>query len=110
MRRLKMSLLMLAIGLGGIFNAGAATEVRDPEILRSEVIELLKGLDFVLNEETSVDLIFTINPDNEVVVLAVDTEDDHLKYTIIHKLNYKKLKSLPDNDLDEYKVSLRLEP
>ncbi|MFD1095456.1 hypothetical protein [Salegentibacter chungangensis] len=110
MRRLKLTYLMMAICLGGMFTATAATEVRDPEILRNEVMELLKGLDFALSEETSVDMIFTINSENELVVLALDTEDDHLKYTIINKLNYKKLQSVSDNDLDEYKVSLRLEP
>lgn len=108
MKRFKIILVMLALFSFGL--SQAAVEFRDPEALRTELQELLKNHEFQLDKEVIADVTFTINKNNEVVVLSVETDQDFARSYVVDRLNYKKLQSLPANDLDEYKMLVRIKP
>lgn len=108
MKRFKVILVMLALFLCGM--SQAAVEFRDPEALRTELQELLKNHEFQLDKEVTADITFTINKNNEVVVLSVDTDESFIRSYVEKRLNYKKLQCLPKNDLDEYKMLVRIKP
>lgn len=63
------------------------------EIMKLEIQELLEAPNFIIEETMSVTVKFTVNRNNEIVVLSVATKNNNyiLESFIKSRLNYKKL-------------------
>lgn len=61
--------------------------------MKLELGNLLKESNLNLIETTKAKVSFTINSDNEVVVLNVETQNSSVEKFIQNRLNYKKLKA-----------------
>ena len=67
------------------------------ESLRSEVVELIGATYFGDYEEVdfSVEVMFTVNSDRELIVLSVKTKDPDVRSYFKRRLNYKKVNHVP---------------
>lgn len=106
MKKLQLFLLALLVSAGSILNAKNSPE----ESFTAEVYELLENLPIEIEEELRVNLVITFNDQNEIVVLSVDNDDPYLKSIIKERLNYKKVNSVLDTSIHEYKLPVRIKP
>jgi len=85
-------LIIVAIALFTL-NIAAAEPVKPNETLRSEIIELIGGKSpFDLkNDQQTINVIFTVNSKNEIIVLSADTNNEEMIKFVQRKLNYKKV-------------------
>ena len=102
MKTFKTMVLAVAIICGTALNANT-TEPTEPSskttsaavkrAMNVELANLLAEPNFDVEQTTSVKVSFTVNSDNEVVVLNVDSKDASIEKYILGRLNYKKLDS-----------------
>lgn len=104
MKKLQLFLLALLVSAGSILNAKNPPE----ESFTTEVYELLENLPIEIEEELMVNLVITFNDQNEIVVLSVDGNDPYLKSIIKKRLNYKKVNSVLDASIHEYRLPVRI--
>ncbi len=112
MKSLKFLFLALAIGFSSLASAHNHDPKKsgDPQSIAKELQSMLKGPHMVIYKDLKADVAFTVNKDNEVVVLSVDSDNEYIKEFVKERLNYKKLQSKVDQDLVEYKLPLRIQP
>jgi len=60
------------------------------ESISSEIGKLLKSNNLILNEDTLAKVYFTINQENEIVVLSVVSNSEEVQSFIKQRLNYYK--------------------
>jgi len=109
MKKLSVMLLAFVLLLGtGISTAAVAAEkVNDEPSITQEIASLLQNLDIELKEDLLSNVTFTVNSENEIVVLTVETENEIVEAYIKSRLNYHKLEnSLAVNK--DYKVPVRI--
>jgi hypothetical protein len=85
--------IIVAIALFTLNIAAAEKPVKPSEELRSDIVELIGSespFDFEKSEYT-VEVIFTVNSKNEIIVLSADTTNQEMANFIKAKLNYKKV-------------------
>ena len=103
MKTIKTMVLAVAIICGTALNANT-TEPTEPTSkttskvvktsMKNELGKLLSDSELKLDEELAFKVTFTLNEDNEVVVLKVDTKDKAVERFIQSRLNYKKLEAV----------------
>ncbi len=76
--------------------------------LSAEIGLLLKNPSFKIKEDIKARITFTLNKNNEIVVLSVDSEDLKIESFIKNRLNYQKVTALTNNAIKEYKVPVRI--
>ncbi|MFT5848993.1 MAG: hypothetical protein ACJARX_001836 [Psychroserpens sp.] len=92
MKKLKMLVLVVAITFSSAMSASTnPIEKAKPETVTETISELLKDPGIQFDTELSAMVEFTINKDNEIVVLSVSTQSKALESFIKHRLNYKKV-------------------
>lgn len=93
MKKFQTILLAAFVMLGSSVFAAGSTEpvVEKSTTISKEIGKYLGTHDLKLQEEVTVQVLFTVNRNNEIVVLEVDTEEVILKNFIQNRLNYKKL-------------------
>ena len=91
----KFSVLLAALVLLGSSTAFAAIDPANAETTTTnvEMTKLLKNPGFIVDHEMEANVLFTVNEDNEIVVLSVETEDSQVETYIKERLNLHKLKS-----------------
>ena len=101
MKTFKTMVLAAAIACGTMLNANT-TEPTSKTTSNAVKIEMKKELSnhlsnpgFNIEETTTVKVSFTVNENNEMVVLSVDSEDALIKKYIQGRLNYKKFETTP---------------
>lgn len=104
MKKLQLFLWVFLISAGSILNA--MTPPEDP--FSVEVYRLLENLPIEIEEDMMVNLVITFNDQNEIVVLSVDSDDPYLKSIIKKRLNYKKVHSVLDPSIYEFKLPVRI--
>jgi hypothetical protein len=91
----KISLTLVAAMLlftGSVLGNGS--DKGDPsKALRKQVKELLEDYRSEPNRNLVASILFTINRENEIVVLSVKTKNSNLKEYIKTRLNYKEAKT-----------------
>ncbi len=103
----KVSLLLVAAALLISSNALAfegESSPKDPESeICTQISDLLRKNRFELQSKGDLTAFvrFTLNGENEIVVLSVETEDDRLEGYVKARLNYHKL---GDQDFEEGKL------
>mgnify|MGYP001040980963 FL=1 len=102
MKTFKTMVLAVAIICGTALSANT-TEPTEPtakttsevvkRAMNKEIANLLAEPNFNVEQTTSVKVSFTVNKDNEVVVLNVESKDASIEKYIQGRLNYQKLDS-----------------
>jgi len=109
----KISLVLVAamlLSAGNLF-ANKSPKVKPSKELSSQIGNLLKWNEFNLGEadEAFASVLFTLNQDQEIVVISVTTEDDSLETFVKSRLNYQKVNM--DSAVKEgkmYRVPVRI--
>lgn len=112
MRTVKTLLLALAVTFTSVISA--STE-KDPKatskLVAVKVAKLLKSPKFQLEEEALTFVKFTLNDDNEIVVLSVDSEEYIIDDFIKSRLNYVKLDvKIESGAKRTFIIPVRIEP
>jgi hypothetical protein len=95
MKSIKLVLVVLSLLLSNI--AFASTNPTEDKlkmtVVAKEIAKLLENPSFALDRNASVTVKFTVNKNNEIVVLSVESEnnEDTIEEYIKTRLNYKRL-------------------
>ncbi len=90
-KTIKTLLLVLAITFGSLVSANTLSIEKDPTSLKDKITKLLKNPNFNLEEEVNATVTLMFNKNGELVVLAVDSDNEAAESYIKDRLNYKKL-------------------
>ncbi len=98
MKTIKIALLVVAIAFTSTVSASTDPIKTETSISKVESIEVAKAISHLLDKpafsienELKAYVIFTLNKENEIVVLTVKTEDVVIENFIKSRLNYNKL-------------------
>lgn len=92
----QFSLLLAALVLLGTSTAFATNNAAETEKASSTTVEikkLLKNPEFIVDHEMEASVLFTVNDENEIVVLSVATEEADVESFVRERLNYRELKT-----------------
>jgi len=108
MKTIKSILLVAALVVSSMVSASSLPEEKNnANRAVTEVIgELLENPNFVLEKELVAKVTLTMNEDNELVVLSVDSDNVTVENYIKSRLNYKALNVTPAQKT--FKVPVRL--
>ena len=101
MKRINFLMLMLVFCIGSVVSVNAKTAEKGPDAVKVEIEKLLKDHDLELKKDVVTNVLFTLNANNEVVVLLIDCKNEDVKNYIKTRLNYKKIKSSMDSEFDK---------
>ena len=111
MKTTKMLLLVLAIAFSSVLSASTTPTIdAEPKTMEEEIGNLLKNPKFVIEQDVIALVTITINKDDEIVVLSVDSESQSLKSFIKGRLNYIKVSKGIKTHHGTYVVPVRLTP
>lgn len=102
-------LLALVLGSSSVFandNTGANPEQK----LRNEIAALLDKPEIIVEkEELSANIEFTVNSNDEIVVLTVNSEEDNITEYVKTRLNYKKIEAgVSNKGTKVFKLTLKI--
>lgn len=107
MKNLSVILVAFALLFGTSISTAAVVTKKGGKSVSQEIGKLLKNPKFLVEGDMNADVTFTINSENEIVVLTVDTQNDFVERFIKSRLNYKQL----ENELvegKEYNVPVKI--
>ncbi len=110
MKKLKSFVTILAISLSTVFSANATeTEPSKTEELRTEIVSILGNkISIEVQTQSTAEISFIINNENEIVIISVYSDITELNAFIKKKLNYKKVEVRGTNKGKIYKIPLRI--
>ena len=98
MRKFKLLALALVIGTASIFAASGDDPKEANKKIRNQIVSLLQTPDFVIENETVVNLTFTFSSEGEIIVLNVDSRNKDIRDYIRENINYKIVKNPGERD------------
>ncbi|KZS40274.1 hypothetical protein AWE51_04785 [Aquimarina aggregata] len=107
MKKLNVLFLAIIIAVSSVAHANTNPSTTE-NVLTQEIKGLLKKPNFKITNELIADVILTINDENEIVVLSVDSESEVLENYIKGRLNYKKVHTSFSSDKVTFKLPVRL--
>jgi Cdc6-like AAA superfamily ATPase len=112
MKTIKTMLLIVALTFSSVLVASTDVEEKGTEsvAITEEIGKLLKNPRFILENDVLASVILTINKNNEIVVLSVDSDEDYIDNYIKSRLNYHELPVTLQNVEKTYKVPVRMTP
>ncbi len=106
-RTMKSIVLVALIAFSSVVSANTEPlKKAEPTLITQEVSELLKNPSFEVEKDMLANVTLTVNKNNELVVLSVDSESEQIVNYIKSRLNYNKLSV--DVDEQTYKVPVRI--
>ena len=115
MKTIKSMLLVAAIAFSSVLAANTNPNDAEPatttesNVITQEVGKLLKNPSFLVDDDITANVTLTINKNNEIVVLSVDSEDESLEDYIKARLNYNELPSTVKSGEITFIVPVRLQ-
>lgn len=107
MKTIKSIVLALALVSATALQANPIGDKKAKAQVEQQIGELLEGPQFEIEQDCKASVSFTVNDQNEMVVLSVDTDNDRFERYVKSRLNYKKLEAqLPGGRF--YTVPLKL--
>lgn len=107
MKNLKTILLALVIATSSVLSARTEPVKKTVKTsITQDVSDLLKNPTFRVEKELLADVTLTVNKNNEIVVLSVDSESSQVINFIKNRLNYNKLSE--NVDAKTYVVPVRI--
>lgn len=102
-------LLALVLGSSSIL-ANDNTGVNPEQELRNEIAALLEKPEIIVeNEELSANIEFTVNSNDEIVVLTVNSEEDRITEYVKTRLNYQKVEAgVSNTGTKVFKLTLKI--
>ncbi len=92
MNTIKTTVLAMALAIGSITYANTEARVPSkPTSISKAISKLLDKHNLKLNAEVDARVTFTVNNNNEIVVVNVDSKNESLVSYVKARLNYKKL-------------------
>jgi hypothetical protein len=93
MRQLKSLLLVLALTFSSTLMASTNPEDRatESEVITNKIGKMLENPNFEVQDDLTAFVTLTLNKNNELVVLSVDSDNRKMTGYIKSRLNYKKL-------------------
>lgn len=107
MKKLNVMLLAAAFAVSSVVSAGT-NPAKTESTLTNEIKTLLEKPSFKIKKDLTAYVTLTLNDENEIVVLSVDSKSETLESFIKHRLNYKKLNMSLSGNNKFYKVPVRL--
>lgn len=109
MRTIKNLVLVALFAISGVVNANTIpTKSIEPETVTEAIAELLKNPSFNVEHDVIATVLFTINKNNEMVVISVESTDADVESFIKARLNYKKLLLSTTTPSGMYKVPVKI--
>lgn len=113
-KTIKSIVLVVLIAFSSVVSASTNPEnikekTAEPSVITQEVGKLLQSPSFEIEKEIVASVTLTVNKNNEMVVLSVDTEDDTLERFIKSRLNYNVLPSNAITKEKTFVVPVRLQ-
>ena len=108
MKTIKMLLLVVAITFSSVLSASTAPRNAETLAITSDVLKRLKNPQFILEQDTRANVTLTVNKNNEIVVLSVDSENKEIVEYIKSRLNYSKISVELYDKSKTYIVPVRL--
>jgi len=109
MKVLKMLVLVVAITFSSAISASTnPIENVEPQTVTETVGELLKNPKIQFEKDMNARVKLTINDDNEIVVLSVDTQSEVFEGFIKKRLNYKKISNEAKGDLKTFIIPVTI--
>jgi len=112
MRQVKTLLLVVALTFSSVLMASTNSDDRKNETaaITNQIATLLKNPRFTLEKEVVANVKITLNKNNEMVVLSVDSQEDFISDFIKDRINYSELTS-PVNSVEKtFIVPVRVTP
>ena len=91
MKTMKSIVLALAIITGSVVSAANVPTEPTNEPAERQISTMLENPKFKVENEISAYVTFTLNAENEIVVLSVKTENEQVERFVKSRLNYNKL-------------------
>jgi len=112
MRHLKTLLLAVTITFSSVLMASTTPDDRKTEsaAITEKISKLLENPNFLIERETVANVKVTLNKNNEMVVLSVDSDDEQIANFIKSRLNYKKLPTTIESLEHTFIVPVRVTP
>lgn len=111
MKTLKVLVLAVAFTFSGVLSASTEPVKKTAEkstTICKTVSKLLESPSFDIDEELSATVFLTVNQENEIVVLSVDSDHETLESYIKNRLNYEKLEADFNGKQKTYKVPVKV--
>ncbi|WP_347924841.1 hypothetical protein [Pontimicrobium sp. SW4] len=110
MKQLKALLLAVTITFSSVLMASTSPEKPSVETskITLKIERFLKNPSFDVDHEMTANVTLTINKNNELVVLSVDSNDEKMKNYIKSRLNYRKVSGSYETLKDKFIVPVRL--
>lgn len=109
MKNLKTILLAVVIATSSVLSASTEpVKATVKTTITQDVSDLLKNPTFRVEKELLADVTLTVNKNNEIVVLSVDSESSQVVNFIKNRLNYNKLTE--NVDAKTYVIPVRITP
>jgi flagellar basal body-associated protein FliL len=108
MKQLKILLLAVAFTASGVLFASNEDKKSDSAVITESIGKLLKSPSFLVDKDIIVSVTITLNRNNEIVVLSVDSKELYVENFIKSRLNYKKLPSTFYTKEKTFKVPVRV--
>ncbi len=96
MKTIKALLLVVVLTFNSVLFASTTSEdlKADSAVITTEIGKLLKNPSFLVEKEIVAQVTLTLNKNNEIVVLSVDSENTRIESFIKSRLNYNELPSV----------------
>ena len=110
MRTFKTLLVLVALTFSSVVVAGTNPESSRVEssAITNQIATLLESPKFILENEVSANVTITLNKNNEMVVLSVDTESEFVAEFIKTRLNYTELSVAVNSTENTFIVPVRI--
>jgi flagellar capping protein FliD len=108
MKSIKMLVLVVTITFSSVLTASTEPKDAEASAITTEVFKRLENPKFLLETDVLVNVTLTLNKNNELVVLTVDSENEGIVSYIKDRLNYNKVPVDIYNKGRNYIVPVRL--
>ena len=109
MKSFKFILLVSAVFLLNVATA-FANPIKPTDQLREEIVDIIgfSFLDDYEESEYAAEVLFTVNSEQELIVLSVNSESDEAEDYLRNKLNYKKVDHSPTKYGEIYLLPVKM--
>lgn len=108
MKTIKTVLLIVAITFSSVLSANTNPNDAEPTTMNKVIGKLLQAPNFKVDQDVIALVTLTINQDNEIVVLHVDSKSATLRSFIKGRLNYKEITTDLVSKSKTYVVPVRI--
>ncbi|MFD1095454.1 hypothetical protein [Salegentibacter chungangensis] len=105
MRKLQLFALLLAIFSVSVCKADPGPS----KTFTAEVYQHLQSLPLKLKEELKFQVKFSLNTSNEIEIISVGSDDPYVNHVIKKRLEGKKMRTLLDPSIKEYKLPISIQ-